>query len=73
MGGFRSKPDLTKHTITKEGFGVSYAASHMCGQLLLTQAGDNICKMRTLQLFYQTKKRIYLAFSMAMEVAFSIT
>jgi hypothetical protein len=62
MGGFRSKPDLQKHTITKEGFGLSYAVSHMCGQLIITQAGDNICRMDTLQLFCQTKKRIFLPF-----------
>lgn len=70
MGGFRSKPDLTKHTINKEGFGVSYAASHMCGQIVLMQAGDNIWRMHSLQLFYPIRKRIYSAFSMAMEVAF---
>ncbi len=70
MGGFRSKPDLTKHTINKEGFGVSYAASHMCGELLLTQAGDNIWRMHILRLFYQTKKRIYLVYLMVMEVNF---
>ena len=31
MGSFRSTPDTDKHTINKEGIGLTYAVSHMCG------------------------------------------
>ena len=31
MGSFRSQPDLVKHTVVKNGVGLNYAVSHMCG------------------------------------------
>lgn len=34
MGSFRSTPDTNKHTINKDGHGLSYAVSHMCGMKL---------------------------------------
>jgi len=31
MGGFRSQPDLEKHTVSKESLGITYAVTSMCG------------------------------------------
>lgn len=32
MGGFRSQPDLQKHTVCKESLGLTYAICSMCGK-----------------------------------------
>jgi hypothetical protein len=31
MGGFRSQPDIEKHTVLKESQGLTYAVTNMCG------------------------------------------
>jgi hypothetical protein len=33
MGSFRSQPETTKHTEVKQGQGLTYVSTHMCGKL----------------------------------------
>ena len=47
MGGFRSKPDVAKNTITKESLGLTYAICTMCGTTSFTQDGDCTWKTHT--------------------------
>ncbi len=68
MGGFRSQPDLTKHTTAKDSISISYAVSHMCGSYIVIQDGEIIWKMPQLLCVYRIKKVIYLEYSMDMEV-----
>ncbi len=70
MGSFRSQPDLTKHTETKPGVGLTYVSTHMCGNLyLLLEVGEYIWKTHILlNLHYQEVKILSLLSSMVMEV-----
>ena len=70
MGSFRSQPDLTKHTISKQGLGsLSFAVSNMCGTSPLTQAGESTWKMRTsTPLPFPMPKTLFLESSMDMAV-----
>jgi hypothetical protein len=68
MGGFRSQPDLEKHTISKESLGLTYAITSMCGNSSLMKDGDSTWRMLIWEFFYPTEKRISLQSSTAMEV-----
>jgi hypothetical protein len=45
MGGIRAKPDTKKITVSREGYGITYAFSHMCGKNSVFQGGDSIWRM----------------------------
>ena len=69
MGGFRSQPDLSKHTIAKESLGLTYAVSSMCGSFYFNQVGVSTWKMRTLLPCFLIERVIFLGFLMVMEVS----
>lgn len=45
MGSFRSTPELTKHTVVKQGEGLTYAVTNMCGKILTIQDGEFTWRM----------------------------
>ena len=45
MGGIRTQPDTKKVTVSREGYGLTYAFSHMCGKDDFFQDGD--CRWKT--------------------------
>lgn len=69
MGSFRSQPDLVKYTTVKQGTGLSFAVSHMCGKYCPIQAGESTWKTHTSRsLLSQTKRTPFSAYSTATEV-----
>ncbi len=64
MGSFRSKPDLTKHSISKETTNFSYTVVNMCGSIYFTQVGDFSCKMHISQQSSAIKKHTSLVYLM---------
>ena len=72
MGSFRSQPELTKHSIEKKGLGLSYAATHMCGNHIWIKVGASTWRTRTSTFRRCLIKKIRsLACSMATEVVIS--
>ena len=71
MGGFRSKPDLVKHTINKESLGLTYAVSSMCGTYLFNQVGDSTWRILTSPPCSPIGEAISLQSSMDTEVLLS--
>ena len=47
MGGIRTKPDTNKITVSREGYGLTYAFLHMCGKNDIFQDGGCIWKTHT--------------------------
>ncbi len=48
MGSFRSAPDLEKHTVEKQGLGLNYAVTHMCGNSFTLIRLENLYGRRQL-------------------------
>jgi len=72
MGSFRSQPELTKHSIEKKGVGLSYAATHMCGNYNWIKVGASTWKTLTSTFRRCLIKKIRsLACSMVTEVVIS--
>ncbi len=67
MGSFRSQPDLTKHSVSKNGANnITYALTHMCGNSTLIQAGEYTWKTHTLiSRLCPTQKTPFLEYSTA--------
>ena len=75
MGSFRSQPDNTKHSISKEvkESGFSYAVTHMCGTLFSIQDGASTWKTHISPKPNSTTPNIpSLLFLMATEVTLSL-